>query len=277
MLLADLARAILALGFLAAPVISRSTLSVAYIYALVVALQGLTSIFNPARSAAIPALVPAERLGAANAVVETFAQMAMLLGPTIGAAMLLWSGPNGVFVANALTFLVSAVFLAAMRLVEPPRRGEQRKSVGRELREGAEVVRQSFPLKVCIGGFALVGALNLCLQATMVDLLARELGRPAAVTGTLLTLVGVGLLLGTWPTVWLMKRGSALAILAVSIGLLGLDTALIGLAPSFAVVLVAFVANGVFSVAADLTSQITIGHLAPQTGAVESSASNNGC
>lgn len=263
MLGADLVRASLVLGFIATALLPQSAIRVASIYALVATLQVLTSIFNPARSATIPALVPEESLGSANALVETFAQIAMLLGPTLGAAILLPFGPDGVFIANAVTFLISAAFLFVMRLDEPARQGVQRKSILHDLREGAEAVRQSRPLRACIVGFAVVGALNLCLQATMVDLLARHLGRPAAATGTLLTLVGIGLLLGTWPTAWLLERVPPLTLLAASVGLLGLDTALIGLAPSFAVVAAAFVINGVLTIAADLVSQTTLGKLAP--------------
>jgi MFS family permease len=259
----DLLRAIASTGFVLAPALPTPTLALTYIYGLMIGLQVLTSLFKPARSAAIPALVAPERLGPANATIGIASQMAMLVGPALGGLVLLGTGVNGVFLVNAATFLVSAVFLWAMRLAEPGSGHAQRRSILADLREGGAVVRGNAILQACIAGFALVGAANLCLQVTMVDLLTTALGRPAETLGVLLTLVGLGMLAGTWPTAWALQHFGPILLLGTSVALLGLDTLAIGITASFVLAAAAFAANGILTAMADITSETTIGRIAP--------------
>lgn len=263
MIATDLLRAVAAAGFIIAPALPTPTAAVIYIYTLMIGLQVLTSFFRPARSAVIPALVPAERLGAANALVGIVAQTAMLLGPALGGLLMLGAGVNGVFLINAGTFLVSAACLQAMHFVEPAGRGARRGALIADLREGGAVVRGSALLQACVATMALVGVANLCLQVTMVDLLTTALGRPAEALGILLTLVGLGMLAASWPTAWALRRYSPILLLVLSIGLLGLVTLVIGLTTSFVLAAIAFAANGILSTVADITSDTTIGRLAP--------------
>jgi len=87
--------------------------------AVVIGLTALASTAGaaekPAAMAMLPRLVGETRLGPANALLHTVQDLGAVIGPAIG-ALLLAIAPNEVaFIANAVTFFVSAAFIAAMR------------------------------------------------------------------------------------------------------------------------------------------------------------------
>ena len=100
------------------------------VYALVALSAVASTVFRPAKSALLPALVtsPGE-LTAANAASSTLESVAMFLGPALGGALLAVSSPSVVFAANGLAFLWSAALVVGLRAHEParearrPRRG----------------------------------------------------------------------------------------------------------------------------------------------------------
>jgi len=121
----DLVRAIIAAGFLLAPALPTPTLAVIYIYTLVVGLQIFTSLFNPARSAVVPALVPTPHLGAANAMIGIVAQAAMLIGPAIG-GLLLQTSPDAIWWGGAVVALLAGAVLLQLgdRIPDPLRQAQ---------------------------------------------------------------------------------------------------------------------------------------------------------
>ena len=84
-----------------------------------VVLAGVTGVatgfFFPAANAAIPNLVPEEELANANSLTVTVDTLAMTLGPLVGALMYTAWGPSVPYAFNAVTFLVSAAFVARIR------------------------------------------------------------------------------------------------------------------------------------------------------------------
>ncbi|MGN6363042.1 MAG: MFS transporter [Thermomicrobiales bacterium] len=255
MLATDLVRALLA----AVPVFVTTARGLWCVGLAVVAMQALSGIFNPARSAAIPALVSRDDLGLANALNGLSMQTAFFIGPVIGTAIIAIGDLNGVFIVNAVTFLISALVLWRMRLVEPPRAGAARGSTLSDLREGWAIVGRDPTLRVLFGVAFLGSATAISLNVLLVALLAGPLQRPASQIGLLLTIVGLGTILGLASGLRLLKRFPAKTTLAVIGVLLVLDLALIGAARSFAVVALALVINGVLSGASDLIYETTVG------------------
>ncbi len=74
--------------------------------------------FAPAYSAIPPQLVEKEELASANALTGLSRQMSLLLGPLVGAGLVVLTGPVTAFAFDGLSFVVSAVCLLALRL--PP-------------------------------------------------------------------------------------------------------------------------------------------------------------
>lgn len=259
MLATDLMRALLAASLL----LVTTARGLWWAIVAVLLMQGLAAVFNPARSAAIPALVPTDQLGAANAVNGLAGQIAFFFGPALGGLFVALWGVGAVFAINAGTFLFSALLLWRMRLVEPPRTGVARGTVGRDLREGWAVVVPSAPLRLLFGALFLSAAIATSLKVLLVALLAGPLHRPPEDLGLLMTLVGLGTLAGTALALRLLPRLTVIPLITLVALVLVLDTAVIGATHSFTVVAGALFVNGALSMTNELVAETTLQRLVP--------------
>jgi hypothetical protein len=112
MIAADLARAALALGFLAAHRLG----SLALIYAVGASLFSVSAFFNAAKRASIPNLVAGtEELLAANSISASTTAATIAVGSALGGVIATALGRDTVFVLNSLTFLASAEMIRRIR------------------------------------------------------------------------------------------------------------------------------------------------------------------
>ncbi|HEX5402483.1 MAG TPA: MFS transporter [Pseudonocardiaceae bacterium] len=83
-------------------------------------------LFLPGSFSIVPSLLPDEDLQAGNALSSSGTQLATLVGPAVGGALVAFVGPAPAFAVDAATFLLSALSLAGVRSaqrrvpVEPP-------------------------------------------------------------------------------------------------------------------------------------------------------------
>jgi MFS family permease len=118
--------------------------------AVIVTLAGVTGLatgfFRPAAHAALPNLVSPESLPAANSVLQTVENLAWLIGPVVGGALVAAWGTDLAYWINAATFLLSALLL--LRIADSALRGGDMISKGhwRDVGEGLALVRRSRPL-----------------------------------------------------------------------------------------------------------------------------------
>ena len=210
-------------------------------------LAGLgTALFNPAALAALPSLVDERRLPAATSLFGAIADLGFIAGPAIAAAVLLAGGPETILGANAVTFTISALALAAVRFGEAPPgvEGQARPSLLREARAGivATAGMAGLRLVLAASGAALVfGAIFNVGQ----PLLAQdELGSSDAGFAVLVTAYGFGFISGTLSG----SRGGSVALLRrrylTGAFLMALGFAASGVAPAVAAAVVTFLAAG---------------------------------
>jgi MFS family permease len=110
MLIADVVRAVL-LGLLGA-LAASGHLRLWQMMVIVAVYGGAQAFFDPASDAILPQLVPESRLGEANALEQVLRPLALrLLGPALGGVLVGVLGPGAAFLADAATFVVSAVAL----------------------------------------------------------------------------------------------------------------------------------------------------------------------
>ena len=148
--------------------------------------------FDPASASAIPQVVPERDVPRANSLVAASSSAAYLAGPLLGGALLgLGASPAEVFVADAATFLVSALFVWSVR--RPFGRGSTAEHPG--LLAGAHVIARERALLVPV----LAGMLSL-VGVGIVDVasypLSLDLGGGATGYGAMTGLLGGGGLLG---------------------------------------------------------------------------------
>lgn len=77
-------------------------------------------IFLPGSFAIVPALLPDEDLQAGNALTSSGTQLATLVGPALGGALVALAGPAPAFAVDAGSFLVSSITLLGLRAAEQP-------------------------------------------------------------------------------------------------------------------------------------------------------------
>jgi MFS family permease len=87
-------------------------------YALAFAMSTVGTLFNPAKGALIPELVPAEHLISANSLSQTTQMLAILVGPALAGTTLALAGTGNQWVAflvDSVSYLVSAVMIWLVR------------------------------------------------------------------------------------------------------------------------------------------------------------------
>ena len=114
MIFADLVRMIVVLALLL--VRTRDTVWIAYVALGVETV--MAALFEPARTAVLPNIVPEEQILPANTLMATTWSFNLAMGAALGGVVQLWLGRNAVFLVNALSFLVSAVLIAGAHFRE---------------------------------------------------------------------------------------------------------------------------------------------------------------
>src|SRR5687768_1541971 len=129
MIWSDLLRALVVLGFL----FVRRADQLWILYVLTVLQLGLSTFFEPAKTAAIPSIVEDRELVAANAISSVTWSAMLTLGAAIGGLMTSCFGTDVAFVLDAATYLLSATLIASIRLPKRKKRERQKLSLGRIL------------------------------------------------------------------------------------------------------------------------------------------------
>jgi DHA3 family macrolide efflux protein-like MFS transporter len=214
MVVADVVRAA-AVGSL----LLDSTPSLHHLY-LVAAVLGLFgAVFQPSLQASIPNVVPPERLVAANALVSATFQMAIMIGPLLGALLVAHLGLAPAFAVNALSFLVSAALVAGARIPKP--RSKPAESPRQALIEGA-----NFALRTkVVRGILLVTGMVMFAAAIRNPLeplfIMRVLHGGTSALGLPPAVWGLGMLLGSTAAPAAARRWSCERLLSISVALVG--------------------------------------------------------
>jgi MFS family permease len=212
------------------------------------ALAGLaTTLYSPAALAALPSLVPRDRLPAVTSMYGGITDAGRTIGPALAAVAFPLVGADGVMMINAATFAVSAIVLSAIPFGAKVKRaaeaGEKEPTFMQEVREGLEETT-----RVPLTRVVVITSTGVILFASMLNVaelpLANELGVGESGFALLLAAQGVGVVVGSLSGA---RRGGlgeykaryALGALAVAVGMLAM-----AVLPWFAAVLLAFTVFG---------------------------------
>ncbi|MBI5568139.1 MAG: MFS transporter [Chloroflexi bacterium] len=185
MIITDVARGVIVLTCL---LVNRPE-EVWIYYASAALLSALSSVFGPARNASLPHLVNKEQLLVANTLSQTSFIVALTLG-TASAGLLIgaFDSVMPAIVVDAISFFVSAAFIAALPLPHAPHharpdRDQRAAQVWAELKEGLHFLAHQRSLVGAMLGFTLtmlgLGAINVLFVPFMVN----DLGMDEAYVG----------------------------------------------------------------------------------------------
>jgi MFS family permease len=191
MLAADLVRGV-AVGLLAVLSLAGA-LELWHIVVLVVFYGSGAAFFAPAFDAIVPELLPAERLGQANALDQVVRPIALrLAGPALGGVVVGALGSGTAFALDAASFMASAAALLAMR-APAGRRTATGVSLRDDLREGWRFVRRRSWLWVTFASAAIAYLLFMGPVEVLLPLLVKQgLGGSAAELGLVFAAGGLG-------------------------------------------------------------------------------------
>jgi Major Facilitator Superfamily len=198
------------------------------IYAVMFGYGAANSLITSAQNALLPALVPPDLLGDANAALQMASQGLRVISPLLGAGLLAWAGARPVILLDAGTFAAAAGTVAVLRLRElRPARGPVGRRGGRGWRNwrnwrnwqdefGAGIrhiartpsLRQ--PLIACLIAVTAFGLFETVPFAVV----GQGLHRSPAFLGVLTSLQGTGALAGGALAAPVMRRTSERALIA---------------------------------------------------------------
>ena len=212
MIVADIARAVVVLGFL----LIDDPADIPWLYVLIVAQVVIGAVFQPAKSASIPNITTPRELLTANAISSATWSTMLAVGAALGGFATEWFGAETVFIIDSATYLVSAVFIYGTTIPQDTEEGEKGliRSAVRQIADGWSHL-QSKPrvrrVALAKGTWALGGGALVYMLTLIGDQV--QPGAVAAGIGVLFMARGIGTGLGPvvaralftdrdkWPTV----------------------------------------------------------------------------
>lgn len=199
MIVADLLRAVVVLGFL----LVRRPDQMWLVYVLTILQLAFSAFFEPAKTAAIPSIVSDRELVSANAIASVTWSAMLTIGAAIGGLVAGWFGTNVAFILDSLTFLASALLIASVRFPKRPDRPKSKLTIGKALGvtdtiEGVRYVKDRsrvFAYLMVKPAWGVGGGI-LTLLAVFGERVFPVAGKAATGIGVLFTARGIGTAVG---------------------------------------------------------------------------------
>jgi MFS family permease len=218
-----------------------------------------TALFRPTVNAALPTLVADEERSSATALYGAFHSAGFTLGPAFCGLVLLFGPATWVLLANAATFLVSAMLLTGVPMGGKPapaaEDSEDRESAWQDAKAGARYAARERPIIAVLATGAITVLCGSIINVAEPLLAVGPLHAGSSGFSILISVFGLGLVAGSTYT---SRMGSKLSVLRArylaGIAVSGAATLAIGAAGGLVAALVPFALFG-FSNALILTPE----------------------
>jgi MFS family permease len=171
------------------------------LYPLAFVVSSLAVLAEVAHPAYLPSLVGRERLVEGNSKMALGGQVARIAGPTAAGALVQAATAPLAILADAASFLVSAVLVGTIRAREAaPGRPAARQRLWQEIGEGLAVVLRHPVLRTLTGAWGLYFLFFFLFYSLYVLYATRELGLAPATLGVIVSVASVGGVLGALMT-----------------------------------------------------------------------------
>jgi len=205
---------------------------------VVVFLTGsLTVFFDVAYQSILPALVEREELADGNAKLEISRSAAQTAGPGIAGLLIELIGAATAVTVDAISFVVSALFIRGIRAQEPPvdhvdEASRGLRGLGREIVEGLRYVLGHRTLRLIAGSTATSNFFSSMSMAVFLVYAVRERDYSAGIVGLIFTIGNLGALIAAFTAQRITRavrlgRAIVLGLLLAQLGML-----MLGLAPA---------------------------------------------
>lgn len=226
--------------------------------ALAVGLAALTStsniVYNPAVAATIPSLVGEDDLIAANAINGTIDNLVVIVGPAIGAALLVVGSPALAFGVNAGSFIVSALIVSRIGTRSRPVDVTEKGTAGplEQMKVGIRTIARLRAARTLVLFCALVSFVYGTDTVLFVGASAHKLGTGTEGFGYLLAGLGTGGVLMAPVVNRLAGSGKLAPIIIAGVAGYTLPTALLAVIHSVAIAFPLEVVRGASTLVVDV-------------------------
>jgi predicted MFS family arabinose efflux permease len=163
-----------------------------------------TVTYSVAAPALVPSLVTPQLLPAANARIELARTIAFASGPALGGVLVGWLGAAPAFGFAAALSIVAVVLLSG--IYEPARPPAAQRHPLQDIREGAAFVLHHPLLRPVFITQFIFNTASFLLLAVFVPYAVRRLGLSATGVGAVLSMYGVGMVVGALVATRVMRR-----------------------------------------------------------------------
>lgn len=226
------------------------------------AMSAVNQFFMPARSSAIPDLVPASTLVAANSLFAMAIVFALAAGPALGTLVIDWLGRDAAFYLDSFSFLIPAGAVAFLAIPRQARTDE-RFNLGSDLRAGLFFAMKHpsvlAALTTITAAFFVVGTISVSGVVITREVLHTESGK----FGYLMSGLGGGMVVGAVLSNLLKSRLSGARAGLAGAALMGLALLFMPFSPNLpaACLSAAFIGLGMIFV--QINGQVLLQTIAP--------------
>lgn len=167
-----------------------------HIYVLAAAMSIASAFQEPAYTASIAMIVPKEKLGSANGMVQMGQALANVLTPVLAGALFVFIGFRGIIIIDFVTFFFAVGALMLVRIPQPEQTaGHKSSNMWRDITFGWNYLRER---KGLFGLLLYYAMINFLLNWSAILLVPMVLSRfTADVLGLVQTVMGIGMLAGS--------------------------------------------------------------------------------
>lgn len=228
-----------------AGLILTDRLTIVPIYVLSMAFGFVTAMDNPVRRTLVVDLVGQDDVPNAVALNSSLMTGSRVIGPSVAGALITGVGVEWCFIVNFVTYLVVLVALSRMDR-DQIRSSPKIARSGGQLREGVRYVWSEPRLRLPMVLLAVVGTLAFEFQVTLPLFAERTLGGDDTTFTWLYSLMSLGSMVGALSIA--RRRDVSTHLLAWAAIWLGVSMALLAMAPTFVLAMVAVIPVGVATI-----------------------------
>jgi predicted MFS family arabinose efflux permease len=197
-------------------------LSMLQVYAAAALVGAGSALFDIADHAYLPGLVGRGLVTEANARISVTESVAEIGGPSLAGVLFQWLTAPFAVAVNAATYLLSALVLAQIRAVEPPREPGRRRGWVHGVVTGARTSWAEPRVRISLIMTATGGLFGGFFSALYIAFVLRELGLSPALLGLGIAAGGIGALTGSLLTQPIARRigvGPAICLMGAAAAL----------------------------------------------------------
>ena len=170
--------------------------TIAVIVLIAAPMAMLRSMFLAAYTAAMPSLVGRPLLGRATSTLETVYSLSFVIGPSVAGLLAAVVGYGPTIAVDALSFLVRSLAMALIRRPLQERQDHPPLDLRAEIGEGIGYIAGHPTLRLAVSFWGLSSVITAGLIPVLTYFVTRQLQLGTAAFGILLSINGIGYLLG---------------------------------------------------------------------------------